>query len=218
MKKLIALFLALSLLMTAAFALAEETTDASAPAQQTQAVPGDLPAGTPPDGAPTGMPPFGGFGPMGPDRRGPANGQAPNDEPVNIDFDVLVAQGIISQETADSISAYLSEHTPTGEKPADLPELPSGEKPADAPELPSGEKPADAPELPSGEKPADAPELPSGEKPADAPELPSGEKPADLPEMKGNQPQTGILNDLLQAGIITQAEYEAISAALTVDA
>jgi len=48
--------------------------------------------------------------------------------------------------------------------------------------------------------------------------LPSGEKPADLPEMKGNQPQTGILNDLLEAGIITQAEYEAISAALTVDA
>lgn len=66
------------------------------------------------------------------------------------------------------------------------PEMPSGERPADAPEMMSGgqrpdnapEKPDAAPEKPTGEKPADAPEEPedlTGERPADAPEIPNGE-------------------------------------------
>lgn len=129
---------------------------------------------------------------------------------------------------------------PSGEKPADLPELPSGEKPADLPELPSGEKPVmidfDAmvtkgvisqetcdkiktymeehkpADLPDGQPTGNIPEM-SGEKPVDGqtpPEKPEGEKPADAPGMGG-----GLLADLLKDGIITQAEYDALIAALT---
>ena len=117
---------------------------------------------------------------------------------------------------------------PSGEKPADLPELPSGEKPViidfDA-MVTKGvisqetcdkiktymeeHKPAD---LPDGQPTGNIPEM-SGEKPVDGqtpPEKPEGEKPADAPGMGG-----GLLADLLKDGIITQAEYDALIAALT---
>ena len=71
-----------------------------------------------------------------------------------IDFDAMVASGVISQETRDDIKAYMDEHKPEGEMPA-------------AP----GE----------GETPAEG--------------------------------EPSLLNDLLNAGIITQTEYDAMSAA-----
>lgn len=126
---------------------------------------------------------------------------------------------------------------PTGEKPADAPEEPAdltGEKPADAPEMPSGEQG----QAPQGQQPADGQQgprmidfdamvtngvisqetrenirdymeahKPEGEKPADA-----SEKPADSQEQKPD-----LLNDLLNASIITQAEYDALSDAIKVD-
>ena len=49
---------------------------------------------------------------------------------------------------------------------------------------------------------------------AEAPQM-DGEKPSDLPEMNGEHPDTGgLLNDLLSNGIITQAEYDALSEAI----
>ena len=122
----------------------------------------------------------------------------------------------------------LTGQMPSGEKPADLPELPSGEKPViidfDA-MVTKGvisqetydkiktymeeHKPAD---LPDGQPTGNIPEM-SGEKPVDGqmpPEKPEGEKPADVPEMGG-----GLLADLLKDGIITQTEYDALIAAQT---
>ena len=75
-----------------------------------------------------------------------------------IDFDAMVTNGIISQETRDAIKTYMDEHKPEGQMPS---------------------TPAE------GEAPAD------------------GQAPA----------ENGLLNDLLSAGIITQAEYDAMSAA-----
>jgi hypothetical protein len=81
----------------------------------------------------------------------PTDGQK---APKMIDFDAMVTSGVISQETRDSIQAYMDEHKPEGEMPA-------------AP----GE----------GETPAEG--------------------------------EPSLLNDLLNAGIITQTEYDAMSAA-----
>ena len=105
-----------------------------------------------------------------------------------IDFDAMLNNGVISQETHDKIVAYMEEH-----KPADLPEA-NGQKPADLPEM-SGEKPADLPEM-NGEKPADLPEMNS----------------ENQPEGEGTE-AGGLLTDLLKDGIITQAEYDALLAA-----
>ena len=71
-----------------------------------------------------------------------------------IDFDAMVASGVISQETRDAIKAYMDEHKPEGEMPT---------------------------------APAE------------------GEAPAD--------DEPSLLNDLLNAGIITQTEYDALSVA-----
>ena len=61
-------------------------------------------------------------------------------------------------------------------------------------------------------------------KPADLPEM-NGEKPSDLPEMNGQAPTGeqpvegeapaagGLLADLLKDGVITQEEYDALTAA-----
>ena len=131
---------------------------------------------------------------------------------------------------------------PTGEKPADAPEMSSGEQD----QAPTGEKPADAPEMPSGEQ-GQAPQgqAPTGQLPTDGQQTPKmidfdamvtsgiisqetrdaiqaymdehkpeGEMPAAPGE--GETPAEGepsLLNDLLNAGIITQTEYDAMSAA-----
>ena len=60
-------------------------------------------------------------------------------------------------------------------------------------------------------KPDEAPEKPSGEKPADAPEEPDdGLQPA-----AGEQPD--LLADLLEGGVITQAEYDALNGAVAAE-
>ena len=51
--------------------------------------------------------------PNGMDNQQPGGMDARMDEPVRIDFDALVTEGVISQETRDSIEAYME-----GEKPA----------------------------------------------------------------------------------------------------
>ena len=120
--------------------------------------------------------------------RGPM-GQAPS-APVMIDFDAMVTKGVISQETCDKIKAYMAAN-----KPADLPEM-NGQAPTD-------QQPADLPETTdeaaAAEKPAELPEM-NGQTPTD-------QQPAEAPAAGG------LLGDLLKAGVITQAEYDALAAA-----
>ena len=158
------------------------------------------------------------------------NGRRPSDPPDVIDFDDMVSKGVISQETCDKIKAYMEEH-----KPADLPEMdgqgPDGENPTDLPELPdmngqppqmSGQAPdmggqppqmnGQAPDM-GGQPPQMNGQTPSGDAPADLPELP--DMNGEFPEMEGaTSAKGGLLNDLLNDGIITQAEYDALIEAI----
>ena len=136
-----------------------------------------------------GMPEFNGerpddqpeFGDERPERMPEFNGERPDDlpqmngeRPMDMkggpdngqQFDMLVQDGTISQDTYDAIMEFMNENAP--QKP-DFDEK--------------------RPEM-NGEKPDDTPEI-------------NGEKPDDVPD---------LLKDLLNAGIITQEEYETISA------
>jgi len=142
------------------------------------------------------------------------NGEKPSGPPDMIDFDAMVKNGVISQETCDKIKAYMEEH-----RPSELPEM-DGQLPqmdGQAPEM-GGQPPQT-----DGEKPSDLPEMNSqppqmnGRVPemnGQPPQM-NGEAPSDLPEMNGERPANGgLLNDLLSNGIITQAEYDALSEAI----
>ena len=117
--------------------------------------------------APSGLPEMNGQPPQ-------MNGEKPSGHPDMIDFDAMVKNGVISQETCDKIKAYMEEH-----KPVNLPEM-------------DGQAP---------EMDGQPPQM-------------NGEVPSNLPEMNGERPANGgLLNDLLSNGIITQAEYDALSEA-----
>ena len=84
------------------------------------------------------------------------NGEKPSGHPDMIDFDTMVKNGVISQETCDKIKAYMEEH-----RPSKLPEM-NGQLPqmdGQAPEMGgqppqrNGEAPSDLPEM-NGERPA----------------------------------------------------------------
>ena len=129
----------------------------------------------------------------GMDGRGPGMGpQAPG----FMDFDAMVTQGVITQDTCDRIKAYMEEH-----KPADLPEM-NGQAPDG-----NGQPPEMNGEAPDGMgQPPEKPEMSgpngSGEAPTDRPEP---------PEMDGNAPvMGGLLAELLENEIITQSEYDAL--------
>ena len=110
------------------------------------------------------------------------DGEKPSGHPDMIDFDAMMKNGVISQETCDKIKAYMEEH-----RPSELPEM-NGQLP---------QTDGQAPEM-GGQPPQT-----------------DGEKPSDLPEMNGEHPDNGgLLNDLLSNGIITQAEYDALSEAI----
>ena len=165
------------------------------------------------------------------------NGQRPSGPPDKIDFDDMVSKGVISQETCDRIMAYMEEH-----KPADLPGM-DGQRPEMDGLAPNGEAPTDLPEhsdrngqLPqmngtapsmggqppqmNGTAPSMGGQPPqmngtaqSGEAPADLPELPDMNE--ELPTLNGEaHAKGGLLNDLLNNGIITQTEYDALSEAI----
>ena len=139
----------------------------------------------------------------------------------------LADEGVISEETLSAIQQYLQENRPdmpegNGQSGSGAPEMPdnNGQSDSGAPEMPdnSGQSGA-APEKPDGsqpdsERPNDAPEMPDGNQPggSGAPEMPNGNG-----QPNGNQPggamiSESLLNDLLNANIITQAEYDAILA------
>lgn len=125
----------------------------------------------------------------------------------------LADEGVISEETLSAIQQYLQENRPdmpegNGQSGSGAPEMPAVDaQPGAAPEKPDGSQP-------DGERPNDAPEMPGGNQPdgSGAPEMPNGSG-----QPNGNQPggamiSESLLNDLLNAGVITQAEYDAILA------
>ena len=96
---------------------------------------------------------------------GRGHGMGPQ-APGFVDFDAMVTQGVITQDTCDRIKAYMEAN-----KPADLPG-------------------------------GDA-QVPGQD----------GDKPADPPADGAVSEEGGLLKDLLDAGVITQEEYDAINAA-----
>lgn len=213
MKKLFALILTIAMLMTAAAAIAEGQGGPMGGPQQGQARQDDR-------------------GQQPPEKPSGEQGQQAPEKPSG-------EQGRQAPEKPDA-----APEKPSGEKPADAPEEPedlTGEKSADAPEKPSGEqgqqpRKADDKRIdfdamvtsgvifqetrdkimaymnehkPEG-APADRQQL--RQKPDDGQQPP--EKPADdQAPTDGQQPD--LLSDLLNAGVITQAEYDALVAAQT---
>ena len=118
----------------------------------------------------------------------PGNGSTSMFQPGSSQsLQTLVTGGIISQETLDAILKYLEEN------------------PSTPPEKPDGGQPDNAPNGGINAKPDDAP---SGGMNGGAPEKPDGNAPGGM--MLDDQ----TLSALLDAGIITQEEYETIAAFL----
>ena len=118
----------------------------------------------------------------------PGNGDTSMFQPGSSQsLQTLVTGGIISQETLDAILKYLEEN------PSTPPEKPDGGQPDTAPG-------GDANPRPDG--------APNGGMNGSTPEKPDGNAPG------GMMPDDQTLSALLDAGVITQEEYEAIAAFL----
>jgi len=124
------------------------------------------------------------------------SGQFPGAGIVFTDFDALAEKGVISEETLEKIKAYMAENAPE-----DMQSMPEGQ-------VPDGQ-------FQNGSAPADLPEM-NGQTP--------GSAPTGLPEMNGEgfgmdgeMPADGLLADLLEAGVITAAEYKAITEAVAAE-
>ena len=123
------------------------------------------------------------------------NGEKPSGHPDVIDFDAMVKNGIISQETCDKIKAYMEEH-----RPSNLPDM-NGQSPqmgGQAPDM-NGQPPqtdGQAPDM-NGQPPqmdgqvpdmnsqlpqmgGQAPNM-NGQPPQMNGQAPNGEAPSDLP-------------------------------------
>ncbi|MCR5089420.1 MAG: SHOCT domain-containing protein [Oscillospiraceae bacterium] len=191
MKKILAVVFAIAVMMS----LAATAFAAGGPAGFSGQMPGNFQNG---QGPMNGQPPeMNGEAPemngQPPEMNGEApemNGQPPFEAAGFIDFEAMVSDGVLSEDTYESILAYMEEN-----KPEDLPEM-NGQPP---------EMNGEAPEM-NGQPPMMNGEAPDGEAPEDLPER---------PEMDGeNAAFGGILEDLLNDGIITEEEYEALLAAL----
>lgn len=230
MKKIIVVIMVAAILTMSAVAFAERNGQPGGMPQQGQ-------SGGPMMGGPGPM--QGGRPDNGP---GQSNGNRPNGQMPNGQGQQSAGRPETSNQSGNEQSSN-SFQMPGGEKPANAPEMPSGEKPADAPEMPNGEKPADAPEMPNDEKPEminfddmvtssvisqdtcdKIKAYMEAHKPADKPEngqMPAGNKNGNPPEMNGQMPQmhneaperVDLLKELLDAEVITQEEYDALTAA-----
>ena len=123
---------------------------------------------------------------------------------------IIIIAVVVALVLSLGVVAYAANNNRTSQ-----PETMQGEQfPAEAPQM-DGEKPSDLPEMNvqppqmSGEAPSGLPEM-NGQPPQM-----NGEAPSGLPEMNREHPANGgLLNDLLSNGIITQAEYDALSEAI----
>ena len=120
----------------------------------------------------------------------PDNQNAPKDMPTRLDTKKLLEDGVIDEDTYNAIEAYLKENAP---------EKPEGEQDdtQQPPEKPEGEQ--DDTQQP--------PEKPDGDADDDSTDQP------ELPEIGGGLDEVQLKN-LLDAGVITQEQYDAIVALL----
>ena len=127
------------------------------------------------------------------------------------ELQALVEQGIISQDTLDAILKFMEENRPA------LPDGDNGQN-GNPPEKPNGQQPGNAPQMPNGQQPGNAPQMPDGQQPGNAPQMPDGHQPGDAPQMPDEDGQRmpmlsqELLEQLLDADVITQDEYDAILA------
>lgn len=217
-KKIIAAFLGVCLVLgISASAWADNGTQsstASAPTQQNGGAPGRMGR---PNGGSDGM--NGGFGggqpgdmpetsdserpddmpempdgeqsgdmPEMPDGERPMNGM-PGNMP-GMAWGKLVDDGVISQETCDAIEEYIKENAP--DKPDDDTAAGDSERP-EPPEKPADDDGTEPPEKPDGDE-SEPPEKPD-----------DGELTDGIPGLTEE-----LLDALLDAGIITEDEYEAL--------
>ena len=204
-------------------ASAEESTAAAQPAGTTQQQQqpaaqasnkqqGQRPNGKAPNGQQGQQP--NGQAPNGQQRQQP-NGKQDKQCGGRIDLKTLLDNGVIDQTTYDTITAYLKEHTL--EKPAQE-NVSDTTMPPEAPAQNGTTDGAAAPEQPAQDSSKDTATPP--EKPADAAD---SSAPADQNNMTppGNAPDmsdsvdTSMLDAMLKANVITQAQYDAITQALT---
>lgn len=188
-KRIIAAFLGVCLVLgISATAWADNGTQsstASAPTQQSGSKPGRM-------GRPNGNDGMnGGFGGGQPgDMPEAPDGERPDDMPGNMPgmaWSKFVEDGVISQETCDAIEEYIKENAP--------------DKPDDAAD--SSERP-EPPARPDDDG-TEPPEKPEGYE-SEPPELPEdGEHIDGIPGLTEE-----LLDALLDAGIITEDEYEAL--------
>ncbi len=125
------------------------------------------------------------------------NGQAPQmNGPMafgpgeRIDFDAMVTEGVISQETCDRIRAYMEEHSP-----ADLPRM-NDEMPETDGQMPQM----------NGQMPPMDGQAPDAQDLTDLPAPPERDAESSM--------AIGLLDELLANGVITQTEYDALCRAV----
>lgn len=139
------------------------------------------------------------------------------------ELQALVEQGIISQDTLDAILKFMEKNRPAlpegdNGQNGTPPEKPDGRQSGNAPQMPDGQQPGNAPQMPDGQQSGNAPQMPDGQQPGDAPQMPDGQQPGDAPQMpdEGGQRMSmlnqELLEQLLDADVITQDEYDAILA------
>ena len=145
--------------------------------------------------------------PTAPSMTAPAGDPAAN----RLSLSDLVAQGIIPQETADAITAYLTENpiTPPNGQPGGAPNGQpggNGQQPNGAP----GGQPGEAP---NGQQPGGSSDA---QQPGENTQQPGG-APNDQPGFSTDAVDLLTLETLLENEIITQDEYDAIAALLPED-
>ncbi len=196
MKRTLIMLLVLTLVFSCfAAAMAE---DGNAPERKPRNENAGMPdGGKPGDGERPEMPEFDGQTGARPMQGGETDGMTPPAEPGEnggmmggrpgrgMDFETLEKKGIISEETLTAILEYMEANRLDD---------------ADG-------RPDTAPEKPDGERPDDAPEKPEGGRSEATPKIPEGERTE--PPVMFN---TELLDKLLEEGIITQSEYDAIIA------
>ena len=161
--------------------------------------------------------------PTAPSMTAPAGDPAAN----RLSLSDLVAQGIITQETADAITAYLTENpiTPPGGQPGGAP---NGQQPGGSSDA---QQSGNAPSGENAQQPGGNGQQPNGAPGGQPGEAPNGQQPGGSSDAQqsGSAPDGGqpgfstdavdllTLETLLENEIITQDEYDAIAALLPED-
>lgn len=212
MKKMLAILLTFSLLITAAAAFAEGTDDTQFQAPGMNE-PGQFPGGERPDDMPE--PPDGVRPDDAPE---PPSGEKPDAAPEKPeDAPATPDDGQSDGESSDRTTEKQGSQKPNGKKPSGG--KPSAQKPSDqAPEMLDWDKLVTEGVI-SEETAAKVKAYMEENKPEDAAQKQDSEKPADPPKKQDVEepvnPNLEIVNQLLDAGVLTQEEADAVSAWIT---